>query len=111
MLVGILLILSGILLLPGFFTNIEGMRGVVSALKSAQVVIGVIALVVGILNVFSLGGISLVVAGLILAAQALSAIPGIGEGLEKAGGYFAQFSAIIGVIVLILGIVELLGAL
>jgi hypothetical protein len=52
---------------------------ITSALTPFQGVIGLVALVVGILNFSNIIGIATIVGGLILAAEALSAIPEIGK--------------------------------
>jgi hypothetical protein len=103
MIEGIIGILAGLLLLS------EAIRGpLVRPLLPFQTVIGVIALVAGILNFLSLFGIALILAGLILAVKALSGVPSLGPSLVRAGRALDPFRLIIGLIVLILGIAALL---
>ncbi|MGH2582663.1 MAG: hypothetical protein ACRDFQ_07190, partial [Anaerolineales bacterium] len=61
-----------------------------------QTVIGVIALVAGILNVLSLLGIVLILAGLILSIKALSGVPSVGPSLVRTGRALDPFRLIIG---------------
>jgi uncharacterized membrane protein HdeD (DUF308 family) len=105
MLTAILAILCGLLLISDLLG--ERISGAVNWLKPFETVIGVIAIVVGILNITSVTGIALVLAGLILAISAIGAIPRVGGELQKAGNWLAQFRIVIGLIVLIIGIVSL----
>jgi hypothetical protein len=101
--VGIVGILAGLLLLSG------AIRGpIIRSLMPFETVIGVIALVAGILNFLSLFGIVLILAGLILAVSALSSVPSIGTSLARAGDALQPFRLILGLVVLILGVVSLI---
>ena len=102
-------ILCGLLLLSSLFR--AETAGLVGALKPFETVIGVIAVVVGILAITSLTGIALIVAGLVLAISALSSVPVIGGYLRRAGEELARFHVVIGVIVLVIGILGLIRAL
>jgi hypothetical protein len=103
MIEAIVAILAGLLLLS------EAIRGpIIRNLQPFQTVIGVIALVAGILNFLSLFGIVLILAGLILAINALAGVPAIGDGLTRAGRALNPFRLIIGIVVLILGIAALI---
>lgn len=103
MIEGIVGILAGLLLLS------EAIRGpIVRSLQPFQTVIGVIALVAGILNFLSVFGIVLILAGLILSTSVLSSIPSIGDGLARAGQALNPFRLIVGLVVLILGIAALI---
>jgi hypothetical protein len=72
-----------------------------------QTLIGVIAIVIGLLY-FGLQGIVSIVAGLILAMGLLPNIPAIGKDLAKAVKVLGSFQTIIGVIAIVLGIWGLL---
>lgn len=103
MIEGIIGILAGLVLLS------EAIRGpIIRSLQPFQTVIGIVALVAGILNFLSLFGIVLILAGLILSINALSSVPSIGDGLTRAGQALNPFRLIIGLVVLILGIAALI---
>ena len=68
-----------------------------------QTIIGIIAIVVGILY-FGLQGIVAIIAGLVLAMGILTSIPAIGESLEKVAKWLGRFQTIIGIIAIIIGI-------
>ena len=106
MLEAIVAILAGLLLLADLFRG-AGQR-MIGTLRPFQVVIGVIALVVGILHLASVFGIALLLAGLILAVSALESVPRIGSELARAGRALAQLRILIGIVVLVLGIMALL---
>lgn len=105
MIAAILAILAGLLLISELFSG-SGKQAI-EKMRPWQTVMGVIALVVGILNIISVIGIALILGGLILAANAMTAIPSVGDDLRKAGRYLAQFGVVIGVLLLIIGIVAL----
>ena len=73
----VVLILTGLVLLRGVLHNVPGlgpsMERFAGWLSGFDVVIGVIAIVLGILEILSLEGILLILAGLILAVSALRA--------------------------------------
>lgn len=81
---------------------------ITSALTPFQGVIGLVALVVGILNFSNIIGIVMIVGGLILAAEALSAIPEIGKELQRAGQAISGLGGLVGAILLVLTIYRLL---
>ena len=105
MLGAIVAILAGLLLLADLFHG-KGQQ-FINALRPYEVVIGVVAVVVGVLHIASLFGIALILAGLILAVSALQGIPRIGDDLARAGRALAQVRTLIGVIVLVLGVLAL----
>jgi len=72
-------------------------------LSRFQTIIGIIAIVVGILY-FGLQGIVAIIAGLVLAMGILTSIPAIGESLEKVAKWLGRFQTIIGIIAIIIGI-------
>jgi hypothetical protein len=105
MLTAVLAIICGLLLLSDLFG--ERLGAAAGSLKPVETIIGIIAIIVGILNITSVSGIVLILAGLILAVSALGAIPGVGGELQKASNWLAQFRVVIGLLVLIVGIVSL----
>jgi hypothetical protein len=106
MLEAILAILCGLLLLSDLLG--DRLQNAVGALKPFETVIGVVAIVVGVLNITSVMGVALVIAGLVLAVSAVAAIPEIGGHLASAGRWLSRFRVIIGLLILAMGIVHLL---
>ena len=106
MLEAIVAILAGLLLLAELFRG-EGQR-IIGKLRPFAVVIGVVALVLGVLHIASVFGIALLLAGFILAVGALEAIPRVGNGLARAGRALAQVRIVVGVLVLVLGVIALI---
>lgn len=111
MIESVVAILSGVLLLAELFSRWAPGKKAVGALKPFQTVIGIVALVIGILHVTSVTGIALILAGLLLAATALAAVPKVGTYLARAGRALETFRIIVGFIVLVVGLVGLLDAL
>lgn len=109
MLVGILLVLSGLILLLGSYGG-RGRGGRSQRpLDIVAAVLGIFDIVVGILNLSSLlYAVILIIAGLALAANVLGAFPGIGPSLNRAGNYLRGAALVIGILALIAGIVVLL---
>lgn len=104
-LAGLVLLSDALRKVPGIGPSLEKFAGWLSAF---DVVIGVVAIVLGILELFSLQGILLILAGFVLAASALRSIPSIGPSLGRLGNALAEFRLIIGVIILLVGLLELL---
>src|SRR5438270_12043515 len=102
----IVAILAGILLLADNFHG-RGQQ-LVNTLRPYEVVIGVAAIILGALHIFSLFGVALILSGLILAISALPGIPRVGDDLARAGRALSQFRTLIGVLVLIMGVLALL---
>lgn len=105
MLDAIVAILAGLLLLADLFTG-AGQR-MITNLRPYEVVIGVAALVLGVLGITSLLGIALLLAGFILAVSALQSIPRVGSDLARAGRALAPARTLIGIVVLVLGVMAL----
>jgi len=105
-------ILAGLLLLTGVLQKIPGvgpsLERFAGWLVPFEVAVGVIAILLGILELLSVEGILLILAGLILAVSALRTIPSVGPALGRLGSALSQFRYIIGVIVLAVGILDLL---
>lgn len=104
-------ILAGLLLLRDTLRQTKLLAKIIAAVDPFDIVIGVVILVVGILNILSLKGILLSLAGLALAASALSNVPKVGTALTQAGRYVAQFRLPIGIVVLIVGLAEAISIL
>lgn len=107
MLAAILAILAGILLLADSLGKFRGMDALVRTLRPWQTVIGVVALIWGIFHLFSLLGIVLILAGVILGANALVTVPRVGDDFTGAAKALAPFAAIIGAAALIFGFLRL----
>jgi hypothetical protein len=111
MIVEITNIVAGLILAMGILPNIpaigKSLEKVAKWLGGFQTIIGVIAIIVGILY-FGLQGIVAIVAGLILAMGLLPSIPAIGKDLAKAVKVLGSFQTIIGVIAIVIGIWGLL---
>lgn len=111
MIVEITNIVAGLILAMGVLPNIpavgKSLEKVAKWLGGFQTIIGVIAIVVGILY-FGLQGIVAIVAGLILAMGLLPSIPAIGKDLAKVVKWLGGFQTIIGIIAIVLGIWGLL---
>ncbi len=110
--VGLMLIVCALVLLAGSLYLIPALgkhlEKLAKFLGGFQALIGVIAIIVGILEIGSLGGVILLIVGLILAASIMSALPAVGKYIEKFTKAMGAFQTIIGVIALIVGIWELL---
>ena len=105
MLEAITAILAGLLLLADAFHG-RGER-FINSLRPYEVIIGVVAVVIGVLHLFSLFGIALILAGLILGVSALKGIPRVGDDLARAGNALAQVRTLIGIVVLVLGVLAI----
>ena len=70
--------------------------------------IGIVALIVGILNLLSILGITLILAGLVLSVSSLRMVPRVGDDLARAGTAVGRYRNIIGVVALIIAILTLL---
>ena len=102
----IVAILVGLLLASEAFGT--GSEKLVGPLRPFKRVIGIVALVVGVLNITGVTGIALIVGGLVLAASALGSVPKVGADLQSAGRWLARFRVVLGIIILLIGIMSLL---
>jgi hypothetical protein len=111
MITSLVTILAGLVLLSGVLQRIPVigayLERVAGWLAPFGVVIGVVAIVLGILELLSLEGFLLILSGLVLAVGALRTIPSVGPSLSRLGSALSEFRYIIGAIVLALGIVDL----
>ena len=73
-----------------------------------QTIIGIVAIVVGVLYFSLIQGTVAIAAGLILAMGILSSIPALGKYLVQLAKWLGSFQTIIGVIAIIFGILGLL---
>ena len=108
MLRAIVAILAGLLLLADSLGRFQGLGGLIRALRPYQTIIGVTALIAGVLSLFSLLGITLILAGVILGTNALVTVPRVGDEFGGASRALAPFAALIGGVALVLGILTLL---
>lgn len=104
-------IVAGLILAMGILPNIpavgKSLEKVARWLGRFQTVIGIIAIILGILY-FGLQGIVAIVAGFVLAAGIMTSIPAIGKDLAKLAKWLGGFQTLIGVIAIIIGIWGLL---
>jgi len=104
-------ILVGLVLLTGVLHKVPGIGSALERfagwLVPFEVVLGVIAIVLGILELLSIEGILLVLAGVVLAVSALRTIPSIGPSLGRLGNALAEFRYVLGVILLAVGLLDL----
>ena len=105
--VAIAAILAGLLLLADSLGKFQGLDALIRALKPYETIIGVAALIVGVLHLFSLTGIALILAGLLLGTNALVTVPRVGDELGGAGKRLAPFGVLIGTVTLVLGLLRL----
>ncbi|OPY33836.1 MAG: hypothetical protein A4E32_00574 [Methanomassiliicoccales archaeon PtaU1.Bin124] len=114
-LVAVMNIIGGLVLCVGILAAIpavgKSMEKLGKFLGGFQVIIGIIALVLGLLNLGNIGGIILLLVGIILLTGVFYVIPALGKWLEKAGKFLGGFQTIIGIIALILGILGLAGTI
>ena len=106
-------IVAGLILAMGILPSIpaigDSLEKVAKWLGRFQTIIGVIAIILGILYFGDLlQSIVAIVAGLILAMGLLTSIPAIGDDMAKVAKWLGGFQTIIGIIAIILGIWGLL---
>ena len=110
MIVEIVNIIAGLVLAAGIVTSLPAVGPsigkVAKWLGGFQTIIGIIAIIVGILY-FGLQGIVAIIAGLILALGILPSIPAVGKSIEKVAKWLGRFQTIIGIIALVIGILGL----
>jgi len=106
----IVAILAGLLLISPIIRSGSAGSDFIGKLAPFDAVIGVIALVIGVLNFMSLTGLVLIAAGLVLGSSALAQVPAVGKHLQRAGDAIRPFRIAIGVVVLVIGVLALFGA-
>ena len=105
-------IVGGLILCAGILEAIPAMgkhlEKLAKWLGSFQTIIGIIAIIIGILFFSMPQGLLAIIVGLILAMGILGAIPAMGKHLEKLAKWLGSFQTIIGIIAIIVGIWGLL---
>jgi hypothetical protein len=101
-------IIAGLLLLADSLGRFRGLDALIRTLKPYETAIGVTTLIMGVLAIFSPLGIVMILAGLLLGANALAGVPRFGDELGGASRALAPFGILIGATVLVLGILRLL---
>jgi hypothetical protein len=109
MIKAVVAVLAGMLLLSEVYKESGTASRLVDRLRPFDAVIGVSAIVIGIVHLFSLLGIFLILGGLVLGARALSSVPNVGDDLVRASDKVAGFRVLIGSILILLGILNFLG--
>jgi hypothetical protein len=111
-LVAVMNIIAGLILCVGILEAIPAMGKYLVKLAKwlggFQTIIGLIAIIVAIVWWSSIQSIVAIIAGLILIAGILPAVPGLGTHLEKLAKWLGSFQTIIGIIAIIVGIWGLL---
>ena len=108
MIKAVIAILAGMLLLADFFNQGRASRFVAS-LRPFDVAIGIVAIILGVLNLLSLVGIFRILGGLVLGSRALASVPNVGDNLVRAGAAVGAFRVLVGSVLLVLGVLTLLG--
>ena len=105
-------IVGGLVLCAGILEAIPAMgkhlEKLAKWLGSFQTIIGIIAIIIGILFFSIPQGLLAIIVGLILAMGILGAIPAMGKHLEKLAKWLGSFQTVIGIIAIIVGIWGLL---
>jgi hypothetical protein len=109
MIKAVVAVLAGMLLLGEVFNQTGRASRFVASLRPFDAVIGVTAIVIGILNLFSLLGLLLILGGLVLGARALASVPNVGDDLVSAGDKIGGFRVLIGSVLIVLGVLNFLG--
>ena len=102
-------ILAGMLLAAELFNQGGRASRFVDNLRPFDAMLGITAIVLGILNLFSFLGVMLILGGLVLGARALSTVPTVGDDLVRAGDKIAGFRVLIGTVLIVLGVLRFLG--
>ena len=105
-------IVGGLVLCAGILEAVPAMgkhlEKLAKWLGSFQTIIGIIAIIVGILFFSIPQGLLAIIVGLILAMGIFGAIPAMGKHLEKLAKWLGSLQTIIGIIAIIVGIWGLL---
>lgn len=108
MLPEIISILAGLILLVGVLQRDAADNRLISTILAFKGIIGLIALVIGVLNFSNIIGIALIVGGFILAADVLSGIPEFGDELKRAGQALRSIGGLVGAFLLVLAMYRLI---
>lgn len=108
MLEALIAIIAGFLLLSAFWwrRGAEGRRG--TSLRPVEAIVGIVALIVGLLEILSVVGIVLFLAGVTLLIGALRGTGRGGPEVTRLGDALLPFRALLGLLTLVIGIVLLL---
>ena len=113
--VEIMNIIAGLVLAMGILPSIPAigtsLEKVAKWLGRFQTIIGIVAIVVGIVFFSWLQGTVAIIAGLILAMGILGSIPALGKYLVKLAKWLGGFQTVIGIIAIIIGVLGILGLL
>lgn len=105
-------LLAGLVLLSGVLQKVPGigqsLERLARGLAPFEIALGVIAMILGMLEILSFEGILLILAGLALAVGALRTIPSIGPSLGRLGTALREFRYVLGTLLLLVGLVDLL---
>lgn len=104
----IVAILAGMLLMGDVFERGRA-SGFIARLKPFDATLGITAIILGILNIFSLLGVLLLLGGLVLGARSLAAVPNVGDELLRASNAVGHFRTMIGLVLVVLGVLAILG--
>ncbi len=111
--VAIINIIAGLILAMGILPLIpalgKSLEKLAKWLGRFQTIIGILAIILGIVFWSLIQGTVAIIAGLILAMGILASIPALGKYLVKLAKWLGSFQTIIGVIAIIVGILGLLG--
>jgi len=108
-------VMAGLILAMGILTSIpalgKSLEKLAKWLGRFQTIIGIVAIILGIIWFSWLQGLVAILAGLILCLGILPSIPALGKYLEKLAKWLGRFQTIIGVIAIIVGILGLIGSI
>jgi hypothetical protein len=110
MLLGIIAILAGFVLLAEVLRSSSNAARFARMLLPFETVIGIAALIVGLLNLFgfTLLAVLTLLGGLVLGAQAVRGLPGFGPALSQAGKALAGIGAVLGGLLVAVGLYHLI---
>ena len=109
MIKAIVAVLAGMLLVGDLFNQGGRASRFVDNLRPFDAMIGITAIILGVLNLLSLLGLLLILGGLVLGARALGSVPNVGDDLVRAGDKVGGFRVLIGTILIVLGVLSFLG--
>jgi hypothetical protein len=101
----IVAVLAGLLLVGDLFNQGGRASRFVDNLRPFDAMIGITAIILGVLNLFSLLGLLLILGGLVLGARALGSVPTFGDDLVRAGDKVGAFRVLIGTVLIVLGVI------
>ncbi|MGQ9479581.1 MAG: hypothetical protein ACUVQ0_06190 [Thermoproteota archaeon] len=112
MLIELMNIFAGLILsmdiLPSIPVVGRDLKKVAMWLSGIKTLIGIIAVVAGVLHLFNLQGIVAVIAGLILISGLIPNVPAMGRNLAKVIRWLGRFQTIVGLMAITIGVYGLL---